>query len=148
MARTTSCVLVNLCMIRDGTKVLVEDKIDDETRGIIFPGGHVEDHESLVDSVIREVKEETGLDIEHPVLCGIKDWVYEENHHYIVFLFVCDEYTGVLKSSNEGEVFWVEMNELSKMNTIWYMDEMIEVMTSDHYSEVFLGFSEHTLKLF
>ena len=71
MEGTERIVLENLCMLRDGSKVLVEDKIAEDIRGIIFPGGHVEEHEPIVDSVIREMKEETGLTIENPVLCGV-----------------------------------------------------------------------------
>ena len=61
MERTERVILTNLCMIRNGTKVLVEEKVGKDAGGIIFPGGHVEEHEPVVDAVIREMKEETGL---------------------------------------------------------------------------------------
>ena len=64
-----------MCMIYDGAgRVVVQDKVGKNWGGITFPGGHVEKDESFVDSVIREVKEETGLDIQSPKLCGIKWW--------------------------------------------------------------------------
>ena len=87
MERAEKVILTNLCMIQDGTKVLVQDKVGKGADGIIFPGGHVEEHEAVVDSVIREMKEETGLTIENPKLCGIKEWVNEDGTRYIVFLF-------------------------------------------------------------
>ena len=87
MERTEKVVLENMCMIRDGSKVLVEDKVGKDIRGIIFPGGHVEKDEPIVASVIREIKEETGLTIENPVLCGVKNWIDEDGTRYIVFLF-------------------------------------------------------------
>ena len=40
MERTERVILTNLCMIRDGTKVLVEEKVGKGADGIIFPGGH------------------------------------------------------------------------------------------------------------
>lgn len=82
MEGTERIVLENLCMLRNGSKVLVEDKITEDIRGIIFPGGHVEEHEPIVDSVIREMKEETGLTIEDPVLCGVKNWIDETGTRY------------------------------------------------------------------
>ena len=36
--------------------------------------------------VIREVWEETGLKISEPKLCGIKDWMKDEETRYIVLL--------------------------------------------------------------
>ena len=50
MEQRERVVLENMCMIRDGSRVLVEDKIGKDIRGIIFPGGHIEEHEPIVDS--------------------------------------------------------------------------------------------------
>ena len=74
MARTETVTLTNMCMIYDGERVLVQDRLDEGWGGITFPGGHVEKGESFTDAVIREIYEETGLVIAAPQLCGIKDW--------------------------------------------------------------------------
>ena len=66
--------LTNMCMVADGTKVLVQNRVKPGWPGITFPGGHVEPGESITASVIREVWEEPGLTIENPRLCGIKTW--------------------------------------------------------------------------
>ena len=80
MSRASLVELTNLCVICDGSRVLVQDKIG---CGVVFPGGHVEPGESMLASVIREMREETGLTIEHPVLCGIKAWMREDGTRFI-----------------------------------------------------------------
>ena len=45
--RVEQVILTNLCMIQNGTKVLVEEKVGKGADGIIFPGGHVEEHEPI-----------------------------------------------------------------------------------------------------
>ena len=71
MNRRESVEFVNMCMIKNGDKVLVQDRVSPDWPGITFPGGHVERGESFVAAVIREVREETGLTISKPQLCGI-----------------------------------------------------------------------------
>ena len=138
MERTERVTLTNMCMIRNGSKVLVEEKVGEYAGGIIFPGGHVEEHEPIVDSVIREIKEETGLDIKNPVLCGVKDWINEDGSRYVVFLFRADQFSGKLASSSEGQVFWMEKDQVLKSNWIWHMDGLMSIMAEGRYSELFL----------
>ena len=138
MERTERVILTNMCMIRSGTKVLVEEKITPEGKGIIFPGGHVEEHEPVVDSVIREMQEETGLTIEKPELCGIKEWINEDGSRYIVFLFRADRFSGEVTSSSEGRVFWMEMDDVLKTNWIWGMDGLMRIFRDGALAELFL----------
>ena len=75
MARSEQAIFTNLCMVYDDAgNILVEDRLDPDWPGLCFPGGHVEPGESFVESVIREVWEETGLTIEKPTLCGTKQF--------------------------------------------------------------------------
>ncbi len=139
MERKERVVLENMCMIQDGSKVLVEDKIGKDIRGIIFPGGHIEENEPIVDSIIREIREETGLTIEHPVLCGVKDWIEPDGTRYIVFLFRAEKFSGTLTSSEEGQVFWVEKDEVLNLPWIWEMDGLMRILSDGEYAEMFLS---------
>ena len=132
-------VLENMCMIRDGSRVLVEDKITKDIRGIIFPGGHVEKNEPIVDSVVREIKEETGLTIENPMLCGVKNWIDDDGTRYIVFLFRADKYSGTLASSDEGQVFWAEIEEVLKLPWIWGMDNLMKIFVEGTFTEYYMN---------
>ncbi len=101
-------ILTNMCMICDGKgRVLVQNRVNPNWPGITFPGGHIEYGESIVDSVIREVKEETGLTVSNLKLCGIEDWMRDSGERYIVFFYKTETFTGELESSREGEVFEV-----------------------------------------
>ena len=125
-----------MCMIYDNNgNVVVQDKINQSCGGITFPGGHIEKQESFVDSVIREVKEETGLIIKNPKLCGIKWWEVKRNKRYVVLLFKTNEYSGTLKSSNEGKVFWTKLETLKTLNLAESFDKIIDVFCEDNVQE-------------
>lgn len=110
--KITKCILSNMCMVYDGDNVLVINRTKSDWPGISFPGGHVEEGESLEESVIREIKEETGLTIKNPVLCDIKDWDWGDGVRYLGLLYKTSEFEGILKNSEEGEVFWVKRDRL------------------------------------
>ena len=137
MSRKVQVELVTMCMVYDGDRVLVQDRVDPDWPGITFPGGHVEPGESITQSVIREVKEETGLTVEHPILCGVKDWIEDDGSRYIVFLYKCSTFSEELSSSEEGEVFWADRADLPGMNLSSGMEETFEVFFNDDISELF-----------
>ena len=147
MDRTSMVELTNLCMIYRDDKILVQEREWDGEKGIIFPGGHVEMYESLYASVIREMKEETGLTIENPVPCGFKDWINEDGSRYLVLLYKADRFTGELRSSEEGRVFWTTREEFKRLPVMWNMREALEILDSDVYSECFWPFGSHECTL-
>ena len=104
--------------------------------GITLPGGHAEKEEGLSQAVIREVEEETGLRIRHPRLVGIEEFKTEEEDRYFVFFYVADEYEGELKSSKEGEVFWIKREDLEKYPLSYDLMEIMEVIENDAVTEL------------
>lgn len=125
---------MNMCMIQDGSKVLVINRQAKAWPGIAFPGGHVEYGESFSTAVIREIKEETGLNIKHPQLCGINNWL-ENDVRYVVLFYRTKEFEGELQSSDEGEVWWEELDNLPNLNLSLDMVDMIKVFIDDSISE-------------
>lgn len=141
MSRMEEVELTNMCMICDGKgNVLVQNKVNNaDWHGWNFPGGHVEPGEYVTPSVVREMQEETGLTVENPRLCGIKEFhKRKDGKRYIVFLYVADKFTGELKSSHEGEIFWYPLAELAESDKlIDGFGEMLPVFTENNISEVF-----------
>ena len=134
MSRTERAELTVLCMIYDGARILLQDRVKDNWKGYTFPGGHVEPGESFVDCAIREIKEETGLDIEHPVLCGVKQFPIEGGR-YIVFLFKTYRFRGDLISSEEGKMVWVERARLGELSLTADFAELLRVFDESELTE-------------
>jgi len=105
--------------------------------GYALPGGHIEPHEGLVESVIREVKEETGLMINNPQLVGMKHWYTKEDERYLVFLYRASDYVGDIHSTDEGEIKWVSRKELPKLDLAYDMLNLLRVFEEDDLNELF-----------
>ena len=107
-----------------------------------FPGGHLEDEETLDECITREMKEETGLNIKNPKLTGIYHWMTDDIRN-IGYLYKATEFEGELISSEEGKVYWISGEEFLQkplapgMLQVWKMmhdenaNECLQTLTAD-----------------
>ena len=138
MSRSEHAIFTNLCMVYDGAgNILVQDRQSQDWPGICFPGGHVEPGESFVESVIREVREETGLTIENPILCGTKQFQTDNGERYVVLFYKANRFSGELRSSDEGQVFWIPRDTLTSYRLSVDFEDMVHIMEDDNLSEFY-----------
>ncbi|MBO4324149.1 MAG: 8-oxo-dGTP diphosphatase [Lachnospiraceae bacterium] len=134
MDRTERVELAVLCLIKDGDRVLLQNRVKKDWQGYTLPGGHVEPGESFVDAVVREMQEETGLTIEKPKLVGIKQFPIDGGR-YIVLLFEATQFTGEVVSSEEGEMTWIDRSELAKIPAVDDLPELLKVFDNPDLTE-------------
>mgnify|MGYP001033121213 CR=1 FL=1 len=104
-------------------KILLEKRKNDPGKGKwSIPGGLVELGESMEQTVIREVEEETGFEVENPEHIDVVDNIIRDNNGEIKYHFVIVDYFVKLKggtlgaSSDAEELKWVPLNEVEKHN--------------------------------
>ena len=137
MNRKQLATITNMCLVYSGDKILVQERNKKDWPGLTFPGGHVEKGENFIASVIREVKEETGLTIYDPLLCGMEEYKADNNdERYLMLFYKTDKFEGDLKSSKEGKVFWINKDDLLKYELSLDLDRIYKIMTDDSLSEL------------
>ena len=149
-----NATLCNMCMIEDTAtgRVLVQHRLAKPTNpwcGLTFPGGHVEAGESITASTVREIREETGLTVSNLRMCGVVEWEVPEkpkstvwqdnipNSKYIVFMFRTSTFTGELKSSAEGKMEWMTLDEMRRSGLAPHMEEYIRVLLDDDVPQAY-----------
>lgn len=133
----TVCFM-NMCMIYDDKgNVLALDKENDSYTGTTFPGGHVEKDEIFQESIIREIWEETGLEIQNPRLCGVYHWT-KCGVHNVLFLYKTNEFGGKLKSSDEGQVYWISLEEFKRKELATGMEYVLQILESPQINECYM----------
>ena len=111
---------VGAIIVSEG-KILLERRKNEPSRGKwSIPGGLVELGESVEQAVIREVKEETGLDVEAPCLIDVVDNISFDQkgkvkHHYVIVDFLVNIRGGLAKAASDAdELKWVPLSEVEE----------------------------------
>ena len=83
----------------------------------VIPGGHIEYGEKMEDALIREIKEETGLDIHGIKLISIQESVLSEtfngNRHFLFIDYICRTDTSNITLNEEAEEYaWVDLKDI------------------------------------
>ncbi|MFR2831263.1 MAG: 8-oxo-dGTP diphosphatase [Finegoldia magna] len=139
-------ILCNMIKINHGNDVLVLDKVKKYGwEGLTFPGGHVEKIESITESVIREAKEETNLDIENIKYVGMISWYdIDKDDRIVGFLYETDDFSGeLIKENVEGTLEFIDYEELKNMDG--HSDSMGEIFAiyDGKYSEIVLYYQDN-----
>ena len=116
-----------LCYIEKENKYLMlhrtSKKKDGNKDKWIGVGGHFEKGESPEDCLLREVKEETGLELTSYQFRGIVTFISDEWPDEYMCLYTADRYTGNIGNCDEGELVWVEKEKIMDLN-IWEGDKI------------------------
>lgn len=86
-----------------------------------LPGGAVEVGETMHEAVVREVREETGLEVQPVTLVGAYDSIVEEDgevrFHYVLVDFLCRLVGGALRPGTDASAAeWVPLANLERMD--------------------------------
>ncbi len=117
-----------LCYIKKNNKTLMLHRVKKENdmhknkwNGL---GGKLIPGESPEECVIREIKEESGLNIKTPSLKGIITFPKFDNiEDWLVFVFTANQFSGDLIDSDEGNLKWIDDSDLLNLN-MWEGDRI------------------------
>jgi 8-oxo-dGTP diphosphatase len=111
---------VGAIIVSEG-KILLEKRKNEPSRGKwSIPGGLVELGESVEQAIIREVKEETGLDVEAPRLIDVVDNISLDakgkvKYHYVIVDYLVNIRGGLPKAASDAdELKWVPLSEVEE----------------------------------
>ena len=125
--------LTNMCLIiNDKNEILFQDRLKNDWPGLNLPGGHVEVNESIKDSVIREIKEETNLTLIDLEFVNYFEWINTKtSNREIVFLFKSNNFKGEIINSLEGKLYWLKIEDLKDKTLSLDLDKILKLFGFD-----------------
>jgi len=90
---------------------------------LVMPGGHIEYGERIKDALVREIREETGLEIKDIRFIGVQEFIFDKvfykKKHFIFLDFFCKAKGGRIKLNNEAEDYeWIKPEEALRRKDI------------------------------
>lgn len=141
-------VLMNMVRILDGDNVVVLDKKKKYGwEGLTFPGGKVDEFESFEESAIREVKEETNLDVLNLEFNGIIQWIHRDKKiREVGLLYTAKGFKGELISENrEGKLSIENYEKFKTMQGHSYSMNYLLKIFDGTFFEICLEFDNNVL---
>ena len=105
-------------------------------------GGHAEPEEDVATCMIREAREEAGIEITKMNLRGTVNWTNfgPKGEDWLAFIFLITEYHGTpAASSNEGPLQWVPVTDIMKL-PMWPGDRYFLPLVFDNDPRPFHGY--------
>ncbi|MCR5797565.1 MAG: 8-oxo-dGTP diphosphatase [Eubacterium sp.] len=119
--------LTTLCYIEKDEKYLmlhrIKKEIDINKGKWIGVGGHFLENETPEECLLREVKEETGLELKSYKFRGLITFISDEWQTEYMCLYTADDFTGELMPCDEGELQWIPKGDIMKLN-LWEGDKI------------------------
>jgi 8-oxo-dGTP diphosphatase len=106
-------------VVQDGRALIVKRAHEPRKGEWSLPGGTVELGETLVEAVKREIREETGLDVEVGEVVEVFDRVHRLEdrirYHFVIIDYLCHPIGGTLQAGDDAEdVAWVSSYEIER----------------------------------
>lgn len=129
-------ILTTVCYIEKDNKYLMlhrnKKKVDINKDKWIGIGGKFEKGESPEECVVREVKEETGLFLKSYRLRGVITYSFSNFDDEYMYIFTADDFEGEITECSEGDLQWVNKNEVFNLN-LWEGDNIfLEKLNRDN----------------
>ena len=122
---------VSAAIVRDG-KILVVRRARAPAHGLYtLPGGVVEVGETLMEAVVREVREETGMTVEPVALAGFREALARDaqdrvERHFVILCFAARWQAGEPVLNEElDEARWIDPAELAGLKTTAGLAEIV-----------------------
>lgn len=116
--------LATLAIIRKDNQILLGYKKRGFAEGVLNgPGGKLESSENTVECIIRETREEVGITLKDPKLCGVLEFFDGNEKDWMVFVFRADSFSGEVSETEEIKPVWVSIDDIP-YDKMWQDDKL------------------------